>query len=218
MSTTVRAVKGIYVITDETLVRGRMHADVACAAISGGASVVQLRDKNASDPCLIAVGDEMRRLTAKAEALFIINDRLEVALGCKADGLHVGQDDMPAAEVRRLWPDGILGVSVATPEQAVAAQKAGADYLGVGPIFGTSTKGDSRPPVGVEQIHRIRAASSLPIVAIGGINLDNIAEVAQAAADAVAVVSAVVCASDMAAATRALVQTWSALANPQPSN
>ena len=213
-----RKLQGIYVITDETLVPGRTHADIVCAAVRGGTSIIQLRDKCAPDSHLMVVGKELRRVTSGSGVLFIVNDRVKVALACNADGLHVGQGDMSADQVRRLWLDGILGVSVATPEQAAAAEKAGADYLGVGPVFATSTKSDSRPPVGPEQVRLIRAASSLPIVAIGGINLDNIGEVALAGADAAAVISAVVCSDDMVAATQALVRAWGASCGPEPSN
>jgi len=202
-------VKGIYVITDESLVPDRTHVSIARAALEGGASVIQLRDKSAPDERLISVGCEIRRLTAAAGALFIVNDRLEVALACDADGLHVGQEDRPPSELRPLLSGKILGVSVSTPEQAARARSDGADYLGVGPIFPTSTKPDARPPVGTDHIRLIRTASGgLPVAAIGGINERNIAEAAKAGADAAAVVSAVVCAEDMAEATRTLVRIW----------
>ena len=202
-------VNDIYVITDAYLAPGRSHIEIARAALDGGAAVVQLRDKFAGDDELICIGREIRRLASAAGALFIVNDRLEVALACDADGLHVGQDDRSARELRPLLPGKILGVSAATPEQAAQAGEDGADYLGVGPIFATSTKADARTPVGVAQIKRMSSASGgLPVVAIGGINEGNIAEVARAGADAAAVVSAVVCADDMAEATRRLVRIW----------
>lgn len=201
--------KGIYVITDEGLVPGRTHVSIARAALEGGASVIQLRDKSTSDERLVSIGCEIRRLTAAAGALLIVNDRLEVALACDADGLHVGQEDRPADELRPLLSGKILGVSVSTPEQAARARSDGADYLGVGPIFPTTTKPDARPPVGTDRIRLILAASGgLPVVAIGGISERNIARVAKAGADAAAVISAVVCAEDMAEATRTLVRIW----------
>lgn len=202
-------VRGIYVITDEGLVPGRTHVDIARAALRGGASVIQLRDKYAADDYLIQVGLEIRRLTSEARALFIVNDRLDVALACDADGLHVGPEDRPACELRPLLPGKLLGVSAPTPEQAASARADGADYLGVGPIFATTTKANARPPVGVSRIRIIQSASGgLPIVAIGGINAGNIAEVAKSHADAAAVISAVVCAEDMVESTRRLVQIW----------
>lgn len=202
-------IKGIYVITDEELAPGRTHVEIAGAALAGGASAIQLRDKHAPDEYLIRAGRRIRELASAAEALFIVNDRIEVALACRADGLHIGRNDRPASEVRSLLPGKILGVSVATPEEAAQARVDGADYLGVGPIFATSTKADAGKPVGTGRIAIMRAASGgLPVVAIGGINEGNIARVAKAGADATAVISAVVCADDMAEATRRLVQIW----------
>jgi len=202
-------IQGIYVITDEELYPGRTHAEIAEAALEGGSTVIQLRDKHASDEYLIEAGREIRRLTSQAGALFIVNDWLEVALACDADGLHVGQSDRPASEVRPLVK-GLLGVSVLTPAQAAKAREDGADYLGVGPIWATGTKPDADPPTGLEAIMECkRASGGLPIVAIGGINESNVAEVARAGADSASVISAVACAPDMAEATRRLVRLWS---------
>jgi thiamine-phosphate pyrophosphorylase len=203
-------IHGLYVITDETLVPGRTHLEIARAAIEGGASAIQLRDKHASNEHLTEVGLAIRRLASEAGAMFVVNDRVEVALASDADGIHVGQDDRPVSELRTLFPGRIIGVSVDTPEDASTARRMGADYLGVGPIFGTSTKPDAPPATGLSQIGEMRAASGgLPVIAIGGIHEGNIAEVARAGADAAAVISAVVCAEDMVAATRRLVQIWS---------
>lgn len=202
-------IKGIYVITDTFLMPSRSHIDIAVAALYSGASVIQMRDKTASDKDLIRIGREIKRLASAAGALFIVNDRLEVALACDADGLHVGQDDHPASELRSLIPGKILGVSVSTPEEAARAKRDGADYLGVGPIFATSTKADAVPPIGPDAIKPIKSASGeLPVVAIGGINESNLAEIAKSGADSASVISAVVCADDMAEATRRLVQAW----------
>lgn len=203
--------RGIYVITDEQLVPGRTHVDIARAALAGGASVIQLRDKFASDDYLIKVGRIIRELTQNSGAVFIVNDRIEVALASNADGIHVGQSDRPAIQLRTLIPDKIIGVSVSTPEEAKQALADGADYLGVGPVFATSTKPDAGKPVGLDGIAEIRSAvPSLPIIAIGGINEHNIAEVAKAGADAASVISAVVCADDMVEATRRLLTAWEA--------
>ena len=202
-------IHGIYVITDEELFPGRTHAAIAKAALEGGATIIQLRDKHASDEYLIEAGREIRRLTSEAGALFIVNDRLEVALACNADGLHVGQSDRQASEVRPLLAGKILGVSVLNTDQAAKAAEDGADYLGVGPIFATATKPDADPPTGLEAITDCkRASGGLPIVAIGGINESNIAEIARSGADSAAVISAVVCAQDMVTATRRLVERW----------
>ncbi|MDI6827309.1 MAG: thiamine phosphate synthase, partial [Armatimonadota bacterium] len=131
-------IAGIYVITDEQLVPGRTHIEIASAAISGGARIIQLRDKIADDSRLIEVGSEIARITSQAGALFIVNDRVEVAAECGADGVHIGQEDQPIQEVRKLLPDAIIGVSASTVEEAISAEEAGADYIGVGSIFKTS--------------------------------------------------------------------------------
>ena len=204
-------ISGIYVITDEQLVPGRTHAQIAKAALEGGATVIQLRDKHASDEYVIEAGREIRRLTSKVGALFIVNDRLEVALACDADGLHVGQSDRPASELRFLLKAKLLGVSVLNSEQAAKARADGADHLGVGPIFATTTKADADPPTGLDMIQKTKAASGgLPIVAIGGINEGNLAEVRRAGADSAAIISAIVCAEDMVLATRRMVRCWAA--------
>ena len=210
---TAREIRGVYVITDSVLRPDRSHVEIARAAVEGGSRVIQLRDKEASDSDLIPIAREIRRITSHAGAIFIVNDRIEVARGSDADGLHVGQEDMPATEARRRWPDRLLGVSVSSPEEAVAAERDGADHLGVGPIFSTSTKLDAGAVTGLGLIGRIRQACPLPIVAIGGIGRANISEVARAGAESASVISAVVCADDMAEATRALVEAWEEAVN-----
>ena len=202
-------IHGVYIITDEELRPGRTHVEIARAALEGGARVIQLRDKRASDEDMIRAGIEIRRLTADFGAIFIVNDRLEVALACDADGLHVGQEDRPAREVRPLLVGKLLGVSCATAEDAARAREDGADHLGVGPIFATATKSDAGAPTGLQLIRLAKEASGgLPVVAIGGINEANLADVKRAGADAAAIISAVVCADDMAEATRRLVRIW----------
>ena len=196
----------LYVITDEKVSRGRSHLQVAEAAIAGGADVLQLRDKEASGARLFRIAQQLRKLTRDAKVPFIVNDRLDIALAAGADGVHVGQDDLPASVVRGiLGPGKILGVSVDTVEEAVLAGEAGADYLGVGPVFeARGTKADAGRPVGVGRIARIRRHSSLPIVAIGGIDAENARKVLEAGADAAAVISAIVSANDIAEAARRL--------------
>ena len=209
-------ISGIYVITDEELVPGRTHAEIAEAALEGGVTIIQLRDKYATDEYLIQAGREIHRLTSEAGALFIVNDRLDVALACDADGLHVGQSDRSARELRPLLKGKILGVSVLNAEQAAKAREDGADYLGVGPIFSTATKPDADPPTGLEAIMECkRASGGLPIVAIGGINDGNLAEVKRAGADSAAIISAIVCAEDMVEATRRLADRWSEVISDQ---
>jgi len=205
---TAEEIRGVYVITDAVLRPDRSHVEIARAAVQGGSRVIQLRDKEASDSELIPIAREIRRITAEAGAIFIVNDRIEVALASDADGLHIGQEDMPVADARKRWPERLLGVSVGSPEEAVTAERDGADHLGVGPIYSTSTKLDAGAATGLELIGRIRQVCRLPMVAIGGIGLSNIAEVARAGAESATMISAIVCADDMVAATRALVEAW----------
>lgn len=206
---TVRISPGLWrlcVITDPKASRGRSDLEVAEAAIAGGADVLQLRDKEASSGRLYRVAMQMRKLTRAAGIAFIVNDRLDIALASDADGVHVGQSDLPASVAREIMgPRKILGVSVDSVEEAVRAERDGADYLGVGPVFeARGTKPDAGAPVGVDRIARIRRACGLPIVAIGGINADNARWVREAGADAAAVISAVVAADDIAHAARRL--------------
>jgi len=196
----------LYVITDEKASRGRSHLQVAEAAILGGADVLQLRDKEASSGRLYRVAMQLRKLTRDANIPFIVNDRLDIALAAGADGVHVGQTDLPASVVREIMgPDRILGVSVDTVEEALLAERDGADYLGVGPVFeARGTKPDAGEPLGVDRIARIRRHCRLPIVAIGGIDLENAGKVRDAGADAAAVISAIGTADDIARAVRRL--------------
>jgi len=194
------------VITDERLSRGRSHLEVAEAAIRGGADVIQLRDKEASGRRLHEVALALRKLTRDAQVPFLVNDRLDVAMAVDADGVHLGQEDLPASAARKiLGPGKILGVSAETVEEALLAEREGADYLGVGPVFeARGSKPDAGKPRGLEQIARIRAESRLPIVAIGGIDAGNARQVLEAGANAVAVISAVVAADDIEGAARRL--------------
>jgi thiamine-phosphate diphosphorylase len=196
----------LHVVTDAKVSRGRSHLEVAEAAIAGGADVLQLRDKEASGGRLYREALQLRKLTRDAKVPFIVNDRLDIALAVDADGVHVGQSDLPASVVRGvLGPGKFLGVSVVTVEEAILAEKNGADYLGVGPVFeARGTKPDAGEPVGLDRIARIRRHCRIPIVAIGGINADNVRRVREAGADAVAVISAIVSADDISHATRQL--------------
>jgi thiamine-phosphate pyrophosphorylase len=196
----------LYVITDERLGRGRSHLQIAEAAIRGGADVVQLRDKTASSRRLYDIALRLRQLTREAKVPFVVNDRLDVALAADADGVHIGREDLPASVVRRiLGPGKILGVSAETVEEAVTAEKDGADYLGVGPVFeARGTKADAGAPLGLDLIARIRRECRLPIVAIGGINAENARLVRDAGATAAAVISAVSSADDVAQAASRL--------------
>ena len=196
---------GLYVLTDPDLRPDRGPEEIARAALQGGAKVVQLRDKRLATPALIELAKRLNRMARSAGALFVVNDRVDVALAAGADGVHLGPDDMHPADARRLLgPERLIGVSVSTVEEAVPLAPC-ASYLGVGAVFGSATKGDAGPPVGPERIRQIkRAFPDHPVVAIGGISAANVAAVAQAGAHAAAVVSAVVCAPDMRQAAQEL--------------
>lgn len=200
----------MHVVTDAELFPGRTHEDVARAAVEAGAPVVQMRDKNLPDGEFYRIASIVRGITRRAGVVFIVNDRVDVALATGADGVHVGQTDLPASAARRLIGNKrILGVSAATIDEALAAAEDAADYVGLGPIYSTATKADAAAPTGLELLREIRPRIALPIVAIGGIGPENIAAVAAAGADGAAVVSAVVCAPDMTAAARHLIDLFS---------
>jgi len=197
---------GLHVVTDAQLTAGRGHQQIAQAAVEAGAPVVQLRDKLLSDAAFYDQALALREITRRAGVLFIVNDRVDIALAVHADGVHVGQTDMPASVVRRLiGPEIILGVSAGSLDEALTAAKDGADYVGFGPVFSTSTKNDAGRPTGLDVLEQVKSAVRLPIAAIGGINEQNIQTVVEAGADAAAVVSAIVCAQDMREAIRRLM-------------
>ncbi len=191
---------------------------VASEALDGGATVIQLRDKAASTRVLVEEGLALRELTRQRGALLIVNDRLDVALAVEADGAHVGQDDMPVELARRLLgPGRILGVSASSRVEAERAIAAGADYLGVGPIYPTRGKADAGPATGVELLREIAAFADLPLVAIGGITAANAADVIQAGACGVAVITAVVNAEHIATAAHELCQAVMTARRERPS-
>lgn len=196
-------------ITDEEICPGRTHAEIARAAIAGGARIIQMRDKNASDRDFYETAAAIRLVTAEAGALFFVNDRVHIAAAVQADGVNVGQTDIPVSAARSiLGPKAIIGLSCDSPEQALEAEKLGADYVGFGPVFPTNTKTDAGPVSGIETLRDVCAKVRLPVVAIGGIGASNIEQVAAAGAASAAVVSAVVCADDMAEATKELVRRF----------
>ncbi len=197
----------LYLVTDRSLSRGRTTCEVVKAAIAGGVTVVQLREKDCSTREFIAEARALKQLLLGTGIPLIINDRLDVALAVGAEGLHLGQQDMSIADARRLTgPDIVIGVSAESLDDALRAQADGADYIGISPVFATTTKKDAATPLGLEGIRRIRRAVNLPLVGIGGITLTNAAEVMLAGADGVAVVSAIVSAPCPRAAAAALKQ------------
>jgi thiamine-phosphate pyrophosphorylase len=191
------------VITDPSLA-GRDHVAIATEALAGGADMIQLRDKLGDLRALLPQARAIQGLCRAHGAVFIVNDRLDLALAAEADGAHVGQDDLPAGAARRLLgPGRILGVSTHDRAQAEAARKAGADYIGFGPMFPTGTKETGYTSRGLLGLREVRAAVRLPILAIGGITLETAADVIIAGATAPAVISAIVAAPDIAAAAAA---------------
>ena len=199
----------LYVVLDRAAARGRDLADVLHAALAGGCRLVQLREKEWPSGRLLPVAERLRARCAAAGATFIVNDRVDLAVAVGADGVHLGQEDLPARAARPLLRPGmILGISTHSVEQARAAQADGADYVAVGSLFPTRSKAEFQL-VGIDLLRKLRAEIRVPLIGIGGITHDNVGEVIAAGADGVAVISAV-CADDdpRAAAARfvALIQ------------
>ncbi len=191
----------LYVVTDPVLKGDRPLEEVCLGALEGGATALQLRDKQASTRSLLDQARLLLDLCRRKGALFLVNDRVDVALAAGAHGVHLGQEDMPLAEARKiLGEEKVIGISVRTPGEARAALEGGADYVAANLVFPTSTKTDLEGPLGLEGIRALRAAADLPLVAIGGIHEGNAASVVEAGADGVAVVSAVMAAPDPKAA------------------
>lgn len=191
----------VYVVTDERISGGRSHSEIAAAAVAGSADVVQLRAKDGSGKSMLEAAKAIRELTRGTDTLFIVNDRLDVAIISEADGVHLGQDDIPVADARRITPPGfIIGVSTGTVEESVKAEADGADYIGLGPVFPTTSKDDAGPVCGLELLREVRASVRIPVVAIGGITMENASSVSECGADGLAVISAVLVPEDIRSA------------------
>ena len=201
----IERIAGLYVILDRQFLAGKDELDIAGQIIEGGARVIQLRDKQSKKGDLLLVAQKLKELCSQAGVLFIINDYLDLAMAVDADGLHIGQEDLPLPVVRRELPiDKIIGCSVTTLVQATKAQNEGVDYIAVGSIFPTTTKKEATV-VGVDILKELKRIVSTPLVAIGGINQNNIGEVVAAGTDAVAVISAVLGEKDVRGAVQKLV-------------
>jgi len=197
----------VYLITDRALSGARGVLDTVEAAIAGGATMVQLRDPEAKTRALVEEARAIHALTRAAGVPFIVNDRVDVALAAGADGVHVGQADMTVADVRALiGPEPILGLSITSEADLDVSDLRGVDYLGVGPVFQTSTKPDAAAPINVGGLEAIVARTKVPIVAIGGLHAGNAADAIAAGAHGIAVVSAICAAPDAEAATRELAE------------
>jgi len=196
-----------YLVTAAERSAGRPTAEVVAAALDGGVDVVQLRDKGVTDRERYETGLRVRELTAAAAVPLLVNDRIDLAAAIDADGVHLGQSDLPVAVARELLGESaVVGVSASTVEQAREAEAAGADYLGVGAVYGTDSKDVSgdRDGIGTERIAAVADAVGVPVIGIGGVDASNAAPVVEAGATGVAALSAITAAADPAAATEAL--------------
>ncbi len=182
----------LYLVTNQKLAGDRPIADVVKAAIAGGVTIVQYREKDAPTGIMIDTARQIHAVTRAAKVPLIIDDRVDVMLAIDAEGVHVGQSDMPADLVRKLIGlDKILGVTAKNVQQAIKAEHDGADYLGCGDIFGTTSKADAGIPIGLDGFSDRLHSVSIPVVGIGGINIDNVASVIKTGADGVALISAI---------------------------
>lgn len=195
----------LYVVTDEGLSNGLSHTQITELSCEGGADIIQLRDKDADDVTFLRYAMECKRVCDRYGRTFIVNDRLDIALASEADGAHLGQSDMSISDARRVAPaDFILGCSVGNVEEAMRAESDGADYVALSPVFDTLSKRDADPGHGLDMLTRIKNSVSIPVYAIGGINEGNARAVADAGADAICVISAVVSQKEPSKAARAL--------------
>jgi len=196
----------LYLVTDDSLCRGRDLTDVVLQAVQGGVTCVQLREKQLPTRDFVARAIALKTLLAPLHIPLVINDRLDVALACEADGVHLGQSDISVETARRLLPPQVfIGWSVEAAQDVVRAAALPVDYLGVSPIFATPTKTDTHTPWGLDGLRQVRTQTLLPLVAIGGIHAGNAADVVQAGADGLAVVSAICAANAPARAAAELL-------------
>ena len=198
-------VPALYAILDPEQISSRSPESVLRELLQGGVKMIQLRAKAMSSRDFFQLAQRARELTARYDCKLIVNDRIDIALGSAADGVHLGQEDLPLQVGRKLLGDRLIGISTHSLEQANEAEANGADYIGFGPLFGTATKNTGYTARGLEMLARIRAAVALPIVAIGGITEANIRDVWQAGADSAAIISDILKAEEVAAKVRAIL-------------
>ena len=196
----------LYAILDPEQIKTRDGLVVLRQLLEGGAGIVQLRAKIMEPRDFFHLARQARALTHARGCRLIVNDRLDIALACGADGVHFGQDDLPLGPGRKLMVEKIIGVSTHSIEQAREAERGGADYIGFGPMFGTATKDTGYAARGIDMLRAVRAAVKIPIVAIGGVKEENIAQVWQAGADSAAIISDILGADDIAAKVRRILQ------------
>lgn len=196
---------GLYLVTSQALSMGRATLEIAAAAMRAGVRLVQLREKDMNTRQFAALAEKMRELTLEWNALLIINDRVDVALGVGADGVHLGQDDFPVAQARQIAPSLIIGASTHNEAEAVEAEAAGASYVNIGPLFPTRTKEWGEAFLGLEGMRRISGAVGIPFTVMGGIKKEHIPRLVANGARVIAVVTAVTAAPDPEAASRELL-------------
>lgn len=196
----------LYAITGESFHPGRDLIEVMEQAIRGGVDIIQLRDKTGSRTEVLEKAKALRALTRKYNVTFIVNDYIDIALEADADGVHLGQGDVPLEEARRLVGDKIIGISTHAIEEALLAQEQGADYIGVGPVFPTKTKADVVDPVTVRYVQEVSERIAIPFVAIGGIKLHNVDEVLAAGATRICAVSEIVGSKDVKGTCEAFIR------------
>lgn len=201
--------KGVYLVTDRRLLNGHSLEEVVSAAVNAGVCCVQLREKDISTREFLDVAKRLKALMKQHSVPLVINDRIDIAMAVDADGVHIGQSDMPYVLARKmLKPDAIIGLSVESWEDVELAQTLDVDYIGVSPVFATPTKTDTKTPWGLEGIAKIKSYSKHALVAIGGININNIKSVIKSGADSVAVVSAICSAEDPYKASAELISSF----------
>ena len=201
-----RLFTGLYVILDTQMLASGAELEILTGVIKGGANVIQLRDKHHRKGELLEIAGKIKDICHKSHTLFIVNDHLDIALATDADGLHIGVEDLPMPVVRRELPiDKIVGVTTSDLTTAQKAEAEGADYVSIGSIFPTTTKADA-VVIGLEQLRHIKQKVSIPVVAVGGIDINNIGEVISAGADSIAVISSVLTQQNIEKATQRLVK------------
>jgi thiamine-phosphate pyrophosphorylase len=201
----------VYAILDPDQTKGRDALEVLRALLQGGATIIQLRAKTLVPRDFLELARSAKEEAQRAGCRLIVNDRVDIALACGADGVHLGQEDLPLAAARKLMVEKIVGISTHNEAQARQAERGGADYVGFGPIFGTTTKETGYAARGAPMLRSIRNAVKIPIVAIGGIKEDNVAEVWEAGADAAAIISDILGAEHIDAKTARFVDLAQAL-------
>ncbi|QCX33544.1 thiamine phosphate synthase [Caloramator sp. E03] len=198
----------LYLVTDRKILNGKDIFKAVEEAIKGGVTIVQLREKDISSLEFYNIAIKMKKLTSYYNIPLIINDRLDIALSVDADGLHIGQEDLPLKVARKLIGDKILGYSVSSIEEAIYGEESGADYLGAGPVYPTLSKADAKAPIGVETLKKIKDSVSIPVVGIGGIGISNIEEVKKTNIDGISLISSILGSSSIEEASRKLISLW----------